>query len=46
MLANYDIMKQKLEERSAVLQKKAKENAEIACDLIRASEDSYEIDGN
>ena len=46
VLANYDIMKQKLEERSAVLRKKAKENAEIACDLIRASEDSYEIDGN
>lgn len=46
VLNDYDAIKQKLREKSIELQAKAKENAAIACRLIRASEDSYEIDGN
>ncbi len=46
VLADYEAIKQRLSDKHEILQTKARENALIACQLIQASEDSYEIDGN
>ncbi|MBQ2696504.1 MAG: polysaccharide pyruvyl transferase CsaB [Clostridia bacterium] len=46
IIESYDAIKAQLQEKKAVLCDKAKENAQIALQVIKQSEDCYEIDGN
>ncbi len=46
ILENKEAVTETIKERHGELVKKARQNAEIACGIIKQSEDCYEIDGN